>query len=150
MVFMCGPAGSGKSTWARRLEDEGFIRLSIDEEAWIRGHKSHPLSASIARAIEDHLRNHLVSYVNAGRDVVLDFSFWSRAMRNDYRRLLTRLGVTPVTVYLATPRNVVLERMRARSGTAPNEVKLSEETAAEYFDAFEPPTAEEGPLHIIR
>ncbi|NJC21354.1 hypothetical protein BJ994_000430 [Arthrobacter pigmenti] len=150
VVFMCGPAGSGKSTWARRLEDEGFIRLSIDEEAWIRGYKSHPLSASIARAIEDHLRNHLVSYVNAGRDVVLDFSFWSRAMRNDYRHLLIGLGVTPVTVYLATPRNVVLERMRARSGTAPNEVKLSEETAAEYFDTFEPPTAEEGPLHIIR
>ncbi|MFP5335513.1 MAG: hypothetical protein ACLGIV_09380 [Actinomycetes bacterium] len=48
---MCGPPGSGKSTYARRLEAE--------------------------------LRRRLLELVAAGRDVVLDFSFWSRRMRDD-------------------------------------------------------------------
>ncbi|GAB3555558.1 hypothetical protein GCM10027404_32710 [Arthrobacter tumbae] len=146
---MCGPAGSGKSTFAKQLEDEGFIRLSIDEEAWSRGHRTQPLPADMALAIENELRKQLVSHLNKGTNIVLDYSFWSRAMRDDYRHLLSRLGVTPETIYLATPRNVVLDRVRVRNGATPNEVKLSEETAAEYFDAFEPPTAEEGPLHVI-
>lgn len=32
VVLMCGPAGSGKSTYARRLEAQGMVRLSIDHE----------------------------------------------------------------------------------------------------------------------
>ncbi len=41
---------------------------------------------------------------------MLDFSFWSRRMREDYRRLLEPTGVVPEIVYLATDRATVLER----------------------------------------
>lgn len=34
IIMMCGVAGSGKTTFAQRLETEGFVRLSIDEEIW--------------------------------------------------------------------------------------------------------------------
>lgn len=34
IVMMCGVAGSGKTTYAKRLESEGFARLSIDEYIW--------------------------------------------------------------------------------------------------------------------
>ena len=37
VVFMCGAAGSGKTTTARALEAEGFTRLSVDAEAYARG-----------------------------------------------------------------------------------------------------------------
>ena len=30
VIFMCGPAGSGKSTVARQLEQQGMTRLSFD------------------------------------------------------------------------------------------------------------------------
>ena len=33
---MCGVAGSGKTTYAKLLETEGYVRLSIDEEVWAR------------------------------------------------------------------------------------------------------------------
>jgi len=110
---MCGPAGSGKSTLARPLEIAGRIRLSIDEEAWNRGHRHQPLSVGIRRTIENELRDLLISQVNSGIDVVLDYSFWSRAMRDEYRQLLAPFGVTSEMIYLATPRNVVLDRIRA-------------------------------------
>lgn len=88
VVFMCGPAGSGKSTYPRAFETQGLVRLSFDEEAWRRGFRVQPLSNDPHEEIERDLRARLIELVRAGADVVLDFSFWSRAMRDEYRGLL--------------------------------------------------------------
>lgn len=42
VIFMCGSAGSGKSTGTRRYEREGMTRLSLDQEAWARGVTAMP------------------------------------------------------------------------------------------------------------
>ncbi|MDO8107084.1 ATP-binding protein [Isoptericola sp. b441] len=149
VIFMCGPAGSGKTTIARGLEAQGMARLSFDDRAWQRGHRAMPLSDDVHRKIEAELREQLVGLVGSGIDVVLDFSFWSRQMREDWRRLLRPLGVEPETIYLATPREVVLARVRARAAVHADDFPLTEAVAAAYFDRFEPPTAAEGPLRII-
>ena len=149
VIFMCGPAGSGKSTFARRLEAEGMARLSFDTEAWNRGIRSMPLPDDVRHAIEEELLARLQNYVGAGVSVVLDLSFWSRKMRSDYRRFVRRLGVETETIYLATPRDVVLERVRERRGKDSDDFVLSEALAAQYFDEFEVPTPEEGPLRIV-
>src|SRR5881394_3153150 len=101
---MCGPAGSGKSTVARQYEQQGMARLSFDQEAWSRGITTMPLPEDIRRDIEHVLRARLADLVRAGSDVVLDFSFWSRAMRDEYREFLRPFGIVPVTVYVATDR----------------------------------------------
>ena len=49
VLFMCGPAGSGKSTLARRLEADGMVRLSVDVEAFARGHRTMPLPDEVQR-----------------------------------------------------------------------------------------------------
>ncbi|WP_199180922.1 ATP-binding protein [Cryobacterium sp. M23] len=149
VVFMCGPAGSGKSTVARELESGGMARLSFDEEAWRRGIQSQPLAEEVRLEIESHLRQILLDLVMKQTDVVLDYSFWSRSMREDYRAILRPLGVEPETIYLATPRKVVLARVRARAGQEPNDVQLPDELAAAYFDHFEVPTPDEGPLTVV-
>jgi predicted kinase len=147
---MCGPAGSGKSTVARRLEEDGMVRLSFDQEAWSRGIRSMPLAPDVHEEIENELRHKLLRLVAAGSDVVLDFSFWSRRAREEYRELLRPLGVEPQTIYLATPREVALERIRARALAHGDDFGLSEELAAEYFDHFEAPTSDEGPLTVVQ
>lgn len=149
VIFMCGPAGSGKSTHARRLESEGWVRLSFDAEMWRRGISTVPLPAKLRAEIQADLQRRLLDLVAAGVDVVLDFSFWSRRMRDDYRALLEPTGVVPETVYLACDRATVLERIRNRRGRHPDDYVLSAELAARYFDHFEPPTPEEGPLQVI-
>jgi predicted kinase len=146
---MCGPAGSGKSTVARRYERQGMVRLSFDQEAWSRGITTMPLPDDVHRDIERALRARLVALVQSGADVVLDFSFWSRRIRDDYRALLRPYGVVPETVYLATDRATVLERVRARSAADGDDFRLTEELAAAYFDHFEVPTEAEGPLTVL-
>jgi len=150
VIFMCGPAGSGKSTVARRYERQGMTRLSFDQEAWSRGITAMPLPPGVHRDIECALRARLADLVRAGSDVVLDFSFWSRAMRDEYREFLRPLGVVPETVYLAADRATVLRRVSARAARDGDDFTVSAELAAFYFDHFEAPTAAEGPLTVVR
>lgn len=127
-----------------------MVRLSFDQAAWLRGIRSMPLTPDVHKEIETELRHTLEELVAVGSDVVLDFSFWSRRSRDDYRELLRSSGVEPETIYLATPREVALERVRARALTHGDDFALSEELAAAYFDHFEPPTHDEGPLTIVQ
>lgn len=146
---MCGPTGSGKSTIARRLERNGMVRLSFDQEAWNRGLRHMPLTKAEHAAVDATLREQLIELVGQGRDVVLDFSFWSRRMRDDWRALLTPLGVTPETIYLATDRRTCLARIAERHREHGDDFTLAPDVAAAYFDHFEIPTEDEGLLLTI-
>ncbi|MFK5635659.1 AAA family ATPase [Ornithinimicrobium sp. LYQ103] len=149
VVFMCGPAGSGKSTVARRLEAGGMTRLSYDQEAWNRGLRVMPLADDIRAEVDAHLRRNLIRLLEQGRDVVLDFSFWSRAMRADWRRLVAEHGIAAETIYMATDKETCLDRIRARAHTHGDDFPLDPHLAAHYFDHFQPPTDDEGPLTVI-
>ena len=126
-----------------------MVRLSFDVELWRRGISTTPLPTDVGREIESHMQARLLELVAAETDVVLDFSFWSRRMRDDYRKLLEPTGVVPETIYLATDRETILTRMRARRGSHSDDFVLTEDRVMQYFDHFEPPTPDEGPLTII-
>lgn len=150
VILMCGPAGSGKSTYARTLEPAGYVVLSFDAEAWELGHRVHPLPADVMQTVHDRLQNRLTELVTRGDRVVVDTSFWSRISRERYRDILAPLGVTPTVYYLDTPRDVLLGRLRARSNAGPDDVHVPAEQALAYLDGFQKPSPDEGPLRIIR
>lgn len=150
VVFMCGPSGSGKTTYARELERGGMVRLSFDTEMWRRGITTLPAPQQAMIEIEVDLRERLLQLVAENRDVVLDFPFSTRALRDDYRALLAATGVVPETVYLATDRDVVLERLRSRRDAHGDDLRLADAQGQEHFDGFEPPIPEEGPLIVVR
>src|SRR5690606_9831523 len=107
------------------------------------------LPAEVHGQIARQLRSELERLLQEGRDVVLDFSFWSRRMRDEWRAVAEQHGLVPETVYLATDRETVLARIRERAGGDGDDFELDHETAARYFDAFQPPTPEEGPLTVV-
>ena len=64
-----------------------------------RSTKRHGLAVSprcrcprVRHDIEEKLRARLIQLVQQGADVVLDFSFWSRQMRDEYREILRPWG----------------------------------------------------------
>ncbi|MBD8057995.1 GNAT family N-acetyltransferase [Cellulomonas sp. JH27-2] len=149
VILTCGPAGSGKSAHARRLEAAGYERLSFDEEAWRRGWRRHPVPESAADEVQSALRASLVEHVTGGRDVVVDTSFWSRARRDAYRELLAPWRVTPVVHLQVTPSDEVLRRLSARTGAGPHDVLVPEDLARAYLAGFEIPTPDEGPMAVV-
>lgn len=126
-----------------------MARLSFDQEAWSRGITTMPLPPEVHRDIERVLRARLLDLVGAGKDVVLDFSFWSRNMRDEYRELLKPFDVAAETVYVATDRATVLARISGRAARDGDDFTISTELAAFYFDHFEVPTTAEGPLTVV-
>lgn len=149
VVFMCGPAGAGKTTVSMRLQTLGFTRLSFDDAAWGAGYTKHPLPDEVHQEIKAHLDARLRELLAAGKRVVLDYSFWSVQMRQEYRGMVSGYGIVPLTIYLKTPRDIALSRVEQRQGAHPGEVQLEPEIAQKYFDHFQVPTPEEGPLIVL-
>lgn len=149
VILMCGPAGSGKSTWARRLEVQSWVRFSFDEMAWELGFHDHPVSPEVAASVHHRIKHHVSQALESGARVVIDTSFWSRRSRQEYRTFLGLLGVVPVVYYVDTPRELVLQRLAARTGASALDVPVPPELATTYLDAFEVPTPDEGPLRIV-
>lgn len=126
-----------------------MVRLSFDTHLWERGIRSGDVDPGVREEIRALLRLELVALLGEGRDVVLDFSFWSRAMREEWRALLAEHSVVPETVYLATDRDTVLARVAERRAGHADDFPVDLVTAASYVDRFEVPTPQEGPLTIV-
>lgn len=150
VVLMCGAAGAGKSTAARELEARGMLRLSVDVEAWERGLRRMPLPDGVGQEIVADLQRRLLEAVAAGRDVVVDLSFWSRAMREEWRALLAPTGATVEILHVVTDRGTALARLRERAGAHADDFTLPPGLAEQYHENFEPPEPDEGPVTVLR
>lgn len=109
-----------------------------------------PLLEEDHEQISADLRQRLIQHLDHGNDVVLDFSFWSRTKREEWRRLVAAHGITAETIYMATDKETCLSRLRSRALAHKDDFILSRGIAAQYFDHFEPPTDDEGPLTVYR
>ncbi|HEY8720798.1 AAA family ATPase [Pengzhenrongella sp.] len=132
------------------LQEEGYVLLSFDEEAWRRGYRTHPVAEEVRIEVHEHLQRRLTELVTSGSRVVVDTAFWARASRDEYRALLAPLGVAPVVYYMQTPREVSLERLERRRDTRPNDIVLPVGRAIAYMAGFEAPTPDEGPVRVIQ
>jgi predicted kinase len=161
--------GSGKSTLAKALASThpNFARLSIDTYV----HQLHGMFAvdypsdryeEYQKEAEDALRKEFEHILSEGkRDVVLDFSFYSREYRDDWRDVaLSKAkrnngqGVRILIVYFEATKEALWNRIQARRKgvrDAGSAAETSKELLASYVKGFEKPTAdEEGDVIVIR
>ena len=148
VVMMCGVAGSGKTTFAKQLEKEGFLRLSIDEEIWA-AHGRYGIDFPIEKveeykkAAERKLRNQLVKLIRHKQQVVIDFSFWKRETRNQYKQLIEQSGGKWKLIYLKVHPDDLRERLRIRNKRMDaNAFPISEDLLTSYLRGFETPIGE--------
>ncbi|WP_099896964.1 ATP-binding protein [Streptomyces sp. TLI_171] len=150
VVLMCGLPGAGKTTYAERLVRRGYARLSIDEVVWQRlGQRDagRVLDSEAYDRLKDEVRREqrreLVELMAAGRDVVVDYSFWNRASRDDYKALVESHGHRWELVHLKADRTTLERRLEVRSREAgPNAVTVDTALFDRYFTDFEEPHGE--------
>ena len=149
VIMMCGVCGSGKTTYAKKKEQEGYIRLSIDEEMWkLYGRKGidypeeqyEELSGHVERA----LRERLLSLIKQGKDVVIDFSFWNRENRNIYKELIQNAGAETELIYMKAEKETLQKRLHKRNQVlnANSPFVITDEILEHHYNAFQEPCGE--------
>ncbi|MFI0965859.1 AAA family ATPase [Streptomyces sp. NPDC021080] len=150
VVLMCGLPGAGKTTYALDLVRRGYVRLSIDEVVWQRlGRRDAGLVLEaeafdrLKEEVRREQRQELVELMRAGRDVVVDYSFWSRAARDDYKSLIENCGHHWELIHLKADRTILERRLEARNREAgANSVTVDETLFNRYLAVFEEPDGE--------
>ncbi len=79
-----------------------------------------------------------------GVDVILDFGFWGRSEREDYRSRAARLGAGSKVHFLNVPEEVLLARLRARNAQLPpGTFLIPEDRLKAWILQFQAPTPDE-------
>lgn len=147
--LLIGLTGSGKTTYARRLEAEtGILRLSVDEEVFARNgrhgidYPEHEYRAR-ERPVVDEIQQRLAEAIQSGRSVVLDYGLWRRSERDAYKKLVEDAGGSWRLIYLKVDKAELLRRLVARnSRTDANALTVTPEALEEFFTRFDEPRDE--------
>lgn len=145
--LLCGLPGCGKTTWAKRLAaDTGATMLSHDAEMIARHGVNPPLAdfARFAAEVSEALWRRAEAELGAGRDVILDWGFWTRAEREAARARAAGIGGRSVLHVVECPDAVAKQRTLARSEIADGAALLINAEAWDVFRSrFEPPGDDE-------
>jgi len=143
LILICGLPGAGKTTLAKQLEVErSALRLTPDD--WMAT-LNIDLSDEPKRAGIEGLQWEIASRALAlGLDVILDWGFWSRAERDDYRERATRLGARTELKYLEVAPSHLWQRLEARNAELLSvSASITIAQLEQYSRVFQPPTSDE-------
>jgi predicted kinase len=145
--LMIGLPCSGKTTLAQKLESErSALRLTPDE--WhVR------LFGQDAKEPEHDARHHLIETMLwniasralvLGTNVILDFGFWAREEREDYRLRAKQLGASSEIHYLDVSEDELMRRLAIRNSQPSQDAfHISEEMMKPWIAFFQKPTPDE-------
>ncbi|UQN04971.1 ATP-binding protein [Deinococcus sp. QL22] len=142
---------AGKTTYAKNLElEHSALRLTPDEwHTRLFGQDFtldfvHPEHDARHTLIEDLMWAVAARVLQLGTDVILDFGFWGKSEREDYRARATALGAQCVVHFLNVPQEVLLSRLEDRNARQPQGTfQISASILLEWMQIFQPPTEDE-------
>ena len=154
VIMTCGKLCSGKSTYARKLQEErGAVILSIDELMLAlfpegAGEKHD----AFAYRTEQYLLSLSLQILREGTDVILDWGLWTREQRRRLRAFYSEHGVESEIHYLRISEEEWNRRIRKRNAEQktgePSSYYVDEGLLIKFETLFEEPSAEEADVII--
>lgn len=145
--LMVGLPCSGKTTLAKKLEREQFaLRLTTDEwHIQLFGQDAQESEHDARHSlIETMLWNIASRALELRMNVILDFGFWAREEREDYRSRAKALGASSEIHFLDVPTDELMRRLTARNlQSSPSNFYISEEMMKPWINFFQRPTSDE-------
>lgn len=141
--LMVGLPCSGKSTWARAIEERtGALRLTPDE--WhlrLFGQDAdHPEHDRRHQVVEDLMWEVAEAVLRRDGDVILDFGFWTQIEREEVAARAARLGAKTKIHYAEVSHEELLRRLRVRNESPSTKAFIiSEDSLRRWLALFEPP-----------
>src|SRR5437763_12950653 len=121
VTLLCGKTGSGKTTYARQLEEQGAVRFSLDE--WMLRFYGDGMSRELfnqrVQICEQMFFDLTEALVRRGIDVVIDHGFWRREARARARQRLANLGARGAPIFFSLPHPILRDPLQARHPTLP-------------------------------
>ena len=144
--LMVGLPCSGKTTLARTLErrysalrltpDEWQVRLFGQDAADPQHNDRHSLIEALQWEVAERA-------LALDIDVILDFGFWAREEREDFRSRARELGASSEVHFLDVPSDELLRRLAQRNAQPGLAFHISEEMMKPWIESFERPDLDE-------
>jgi predicted kinase len=120
IVLCCGKVCSGKSTFAKLLEDEyGFFHFSADQ--WMLHFYGEPVDRRIFELQLSSCKEMIISIayklLSHGHKVVLDFGFWRKTERQAACSEVLKRGHRATIIYFPVDYEKQLAYMRGRQSS---------------------------------
>jgi len=144
---MVGLPCSGKTTLAKKLEHErSALRLTPDEwQVGLFGQDAkEPEHDARHSFIEAMLWNIASIALELGTNVILDFGFWAREEREDFRLRAKQLGASSEVHFLDVPKDELMRRLAVRnSQLSQTSFHIPEDMMKPWIAFFQKPTLDE-------
>ena len=145
--LMVGLPCSGKTTYARKLAketnalllspDEWQIKLFGDDATDEKHDERHTIIENIMWDVAKRV-------LEIGADVILDFGFWARVERDDFRNRAKKLGANFQLHYMDVPYPELYRRMEKRNkAPGTGTFVIPKGSMDKYVTIFQPPTDDE-------
>jgi predicted kinase len=142
---------AGKTTFAKQLElEQSALRLTPDEwHTRLFGQDfdldfQHPEHDARHALIEGIMWDVAARALQLGTNVILDFGFWGKSEREEYRTRASQLGASSMVHFLNVPEQELLARLETRNANLPaGTFQIPASKLKEWMQIFQAPNEDE-------
>ncbi|MFZ7944749.1 AAA family ATPase [Neobacillus sp. 19] len=141
LAIMCGMPLSGKSTYSKILQNQGWVRVSLDEIRLALHGQTYKAEAE--PIVWDHAELMVRSLLRSGHDVLVDTTNRTRERRKRWIRVAKEFGLTLEIFYVDTDYETCKQRNKVLR-------RLSEHDLKQIYKEFQKPTSDEGTIIKVK
>ena len=155
VMAICGKICSGKSYYAKQIkEKENAVILSKDEATYeLIDNKQGEFYNVFAERVNKYLMKKAVEIVKAGRNIILDWGFWTKAERQETTKYFNQFGIDVEWHYIDIEQTrweqLIEERnIKIQSGNGGSDIYVDEGLLNKLLSKIEEPTRDEMDIWI--